>query len=244
MLGLLRQTMAVVGLGATLAGATTAAQAAEQLRQVYDVSVSGVRVGVLEMAANVENGAYAATGSITSRGIAGVLFPFTLSGTSAGRIKGQGQLEPVRYSGTQKDDNRRDVSIRYTRGTPTFVEWVPQRKVRKHDVAFANQRGTLDPISASYAVLMPLPADKACGRTLEIYDGSKRSRIIVGQPQTSGAQVVCSGVYRRVAGFSPKQMSEKVDFPFTVTYDAVDGMLTVNSIQLDSVIGRAVMRRR
>ena len=130
----IRFSLIVLGLGASMMAAEAPAQAStEQMRQVYDVNVSGVCVGVLEIAANTENGAYAATGSISSRGLAGVLFPFTLSGSSAGRIKGPGKLEPVRYAGTQKNDKQRDITMRYSGGVPSFVEWKPKRKVRKFD---------------------------------------------------------------------------------------------------------------
>ena len=138
----------------------------------------------------------------------------------------------------------RDITMRFSGGVPSFVEWVPARKVRARDVDPQAQGGTVDPVSAALAVLQPLSAEIACGRKIEIYDGSKRSRIIIGEPRQTENGVRCSGAYKRVAGFSKKQMSEKVDFPFTVLYETRDGKLTIRSMELDSVIGRATMRRR
>jgi uncharacterized protein DUF3108 len=242
MLKPLKRTLVALAIGGV---GLTAGTARADINQVYDVSVRGLNVGILTMASNEQGNAYTATGGITSRGLVGALFPFTLSGTASGRVLAPGKLQPVAYKGLQEDGSkRRDITMRYEGGVPSYVEWVPKRKVRKHDVRPKAQGGTLDPLSAAFAILKPLPQEVACDRTIEIYDGAKRSRIRVGAARQANGGVQCDGVYSRVAGFSPKQMAEHVDFPFTVQYDIRDGKLVIRSVELDSVIGRASLRRR
>ncbi|WP_157966335.1 DUF3108 domain-containing protein [Oceanibium sediminis] len=233
---------AMLGGAAMLAAAGVAA-AAEQ-RQVYDVSLAGLKAARLEIAVNVEGGRYTAVGQVEGRGLVGAITNFYNGGTTSGRVLGAGRLQPVRYDGVQESSRRREVTILYDGGVPTSVDWRPPRKERARDIDPSDQGGALDPISATWAMLQDMPSGQACGRSILVYDGQRRSRLDLGQRKPSGDRFTCDGRYVRVAGYSPKQLAEQKDFPFTITYREVGGRMVVESFELDSIIGRAVVRRR
>lgn len=230
-----------VALGLAMSGVAGSAEE----RQLYDVAVGGLRIASLELAVNVENGNYTAKGQVASRGLVGAIASFSYGGTSSGRILGVGRLQPVRYDGVQINNNRRDVRVVYNDGTPTEVVWTPKRRTRDWNIDPAEQGGTLDPISATYALLQDMPRGTACERSIEIYDGHQRSRIRIGPEQLVGeGRLSCAGTYTRVAGYSPARMAEKVDFPFTLFYDIVGGRMRVSGFELESIIGPARVTRK
>ncbi|NNU79955.1 DUF3108 domain-containing protein [Halovulum dunhuangense] len=233
---------AVVMLGAVMFAGQAPAQ---ETRQFYDVSVSGLHVGTMDLAANVEGAAYTARGEVRGGGLIGALFSFGFGGVASGRILSDGALQPVIYDGYREDrGDRAETAIRYQGAQVREVTLTPVRKPRPFDIVPQEQRGVLDPISAAFAVLADQPVGAACDRGIEIYDGRRRSRLVIGPRQARGEGFVCSGTYSRVAGYSPGQMAEKVDFPFTIHYREANGQMRVMAIETDSVIGKAVARRR
>ena len=129
-------------------------------------------------------------------------------------------------------------------GRVTGHKQTPPIPRRDFDVSHDSLRGVVDPVSATYALLMDRPVGRACGRRLDIFDGTRLSRITVGARKASGDGWQCSGVYLRVAGYPPGKMAEQTRFPFTLFYDEVDGMMRVREFRTDSIVGDAVARRR
>ena len=89
------------------------------------------------------------------------------------------------------------------------------------------------------------PADLACNLDISPYDGRERTRIRLKGSTRSGDTVTCKGVYTRVAGFSPKDMAEKVNWPFTVIYKVKkDGTHRVQEVIVPTTLGKVRMRRK
>ena len=98
-----------------------------------------------------------------------------------------------------------------------------------------------------FAALRDRPADKACSMQLDVFDGKRRSRVALGNPQAGagGATITCTGEYRRIKGWSPEDMAERTQFPFQMRYERqADGMYRVVEITTPTTLGRATLRRR
>lgn len=234
-------------LGAALALLSVAAapaQALEERRQVYDVSVRGLKAAELEMAVNVEGDAYTVKALVRGGGLVGLFTDFSFGGVASGRIRPGGGLAPVVYQGVETGDSDRTTVINFRGGNPVSVKFSPPRESKQRDVEPRGLKGVLDPISASFSLLDDAPVGEACGRTIKVYDGLKLSKVIIGERRQERGGWACGGVYRRVSGFSRSQMEKQVDFPFTLHYRETDGMMRITRFSVETKVGDAVARRR
>lgn len=227
-----------------LALAGTVASAAQDVQR-YSLSAVGLPVGSLTMAANREGDRYTVRGKVEGGGVAGLFVDFSYNAVASGRLDRNGMPVPVIFDGTRKlrDDGRR-TQISYSGGTPTEVSFDPAKPPRPFDIDPRAQKGTLDPASATYALLRDLPAAAGCARTVDIFDGTRRSRITVGAERPVRGGLQCDGVYTRIAGYPPDEMAEQVNFPFRMVYRQVGDMLQVERFETDSIMGSVVARRQ
>ena len=79
-----------------------------------------------------------------------------------------------------------------------------------------------------------------------MFDGRRRSQVVLKSPKPlSDGGVSCSGEYRRLEGFSEKEMAEKQRFPFVMTLALTDGdMMQVTEISMDTLYGKGRLKRR
>ncbi|MEM9430432.1 MAG: DUF3108 domain-containing protein [Pseudomonadota bacterium] len=233
----------VWGMAMLMALAWPAAGA--ETSQRYDVYAGGLKIGTLGLDGRVSGSRYAASGRVAGGGLIGVFVTFDFSGTSQGAVQG-GQLRPDVYE-ARSDDGKtaRTTRMQYQGGRPVSVTFDPERKPRDYDAAASGQAGTLDPISATFALLAEAPAGAACGRSVEVYDGRRRSRLTV-TPRRAGRDgtFVCDGTYTRVDGFSDKLMAERQTFPFTLIFRESAGVMQVIRFETQTTFGRVTAIRR
>ena len=230
-------------LALVLAFGSGAAQG--QTKQAYDVSISGFKVGSLRLNAQENSSSYAVSGAIQGGGLIGAITSFSFSGTAKGGLNGAGSLIPREYASVSKSRGKeRAVTMTYQGDTPASLTHAPTRKKRSYDAALSDGKGTLDPVSATYALLQDMPVGQACGRTVQVFDGTKRSRITVRKRERDGEAWRCKGTYTRVKGWRAKDMEEKTNFSFALTFREVDGIMQVTSFETQSLFGKVVARRR
>ncbi len=220
--------------------------AAQEARQRYDVYIGGIRLGVLGLDSNISGNRYAASGRVAGSGIVGAIVQFDFAGTAQGIVRRDGSLQPTAYS-ARSDDGKtaRTVTMSFKGTTPENVSFSPARRARDYDVQPGSQSGTLDPISATFSLLRDQPVAQACGKSVEIFDGSKRSRITVSPREAArDGLFACNGTYTRVAGFSEKLMRRKRNFSFQILFRDVDGIMEVVRFQSETTFGRASAIRR
>jgi Protein of unknown function (DUF3108) len=243
-----------LGMGARLRGifaaaaivtlsAASAAQADDQA--IFDIEVRGLKAGTLTIAGAENASSYAVSGRLASAGLVGMVRKVSYDATSKGAMKG-GRFTPRSYT------ERADTGKRQSEAQMDYKGGVPQVKVQNppftpgpNDVDPATQGGSVDPLTALYATLRPVEKGEECKVAVDMFDGRRASRITLSAPVVEGDAVTCSGEYRRVAGFSDKDMAEKVRFPFTLTYmPREDGKMQVVEVAMESLYGRARMVRR
>lgn len=184
--------------------------------QTYDIYFTGLKAAELSFQVELSDRDYAAEGGVRDAGILGRLVTFRFSGQVSGKLNSAG-LVPVNYSAVNVSRNReRRITMSFRNRVPVSVEIDPARARRPFDVDPATQQDVLDPLSAALTLLTTRLESAGCAASIDIFDGARRSQILVGEGGPTEEGRSCKGVYRRVAGFSPQDMEARTDFPFTL----------------------------
>lgn len=218
-------------------------QATEQ--STYSLTIRGISAGTLRLSGRVDGGRYAANGTLQSGGLVGVLRTLRYDAATQGRVSGE-RFTPDNYSERADNNGRkRQGTMEYRAGVPQVKEYDPPRRADEDDVDAATQGGTVDPLTALFATLRDVQPGAECGRSVRIFDGRRATEVALSRPTRQGDGVICAGEFRRVAGYSERDMAEKRVFPFTLRYDpAPNGMMRVTRITTDTPYGQARLTRR
>jgi len=212
----------------------------------WDLVIRGLNVGSLSWSAIEDGASYAITGRVATSGLAAMLRKMRYDASVSGRLQGS-TFQPARYeqSGGIGGKSSREV-VTWTNGNPVLTERVPPRTPSDRDADPARQRGTIDTLSAIYAVMRDVPKGRECGTDVQIYDGRYRMQVRLGAARADDrGNVACTGEYIRLQGFSEKEMAERTHFPFTVQYQPLDAATSrVTRIEMDSLWGSARLVRR
>ena len=223
----------------------------------FDFSLRGFRAGILTFSGEVQAGRYHVTGELHSSGIVRLVRNVSYRAESHG-IFASGRFTPALYIETSDTGKRQSqATMAYRDGVPQLKSYVPARAPRPGDVDPVTQGGTLDPLTALYAVLRDVPRDQVCRFDRFMFDGRRRSSLRLYPPTqpkgiaaptkgTNGAdKIICTGEYRRLQGFSDKEMAQKQSFVFQLTYAPIgSGQMQVVEVLLDSLYGPAALTRR
>ncbi len=236
--------MSHAGFAGLLAG-LLAAGAAGAETGTFDLRLGPVRAGTLQYSAEEKGGRYAAAGAVRSGGLAGLFLDSSVDARSRGRVEGNRYRPESFSSATTEDGDTENLSFRYSGGAPEVSRSPDRKKPPKHAAPAAQQSGTVDPMTAAFAILRDRPAGLACDLKLDLYDGRRRTDIrLTGGKAMSGGGLECRGEYRRVAGFSPKELAEKPVWPFTVVYAPEGGAMRVTELRIPTTFGNFRMVRR
>lgn len=237
-------------LGRTICAALVAFLPLETLADqtdsaVFDLQLKGIRAGQLTLNGKIEGRDYAVNGVLKSTGILAVIKKIRYDATAFGRYS-DGRFTPARYQERADTGSRQSESLMdYRSGVPQVKVYNPPRDNKPGDVDPATQGGTVDPLTALYAAFRDVPEGEACTLRTFMFDGKRRSQVVLADPQKSDGKVTCAGEYRRLEGFSAKDMAKKTRFPFRLTYEpAGDGMLRVAHVSMDTLYGKGELKRR
>jgi Protein of unknown function (DUF3108) len=223
-----------------LALALIAGSAARAGESSFDFYIAGIRVGALTLGTAESGGGYSAAGRIDTAGIAG-LFGFFFDGEAAGNLGRDGTVVPVRYTATSKSPRAlRHTVIDWQNGTPVRVSVEPPRSSAPDP---AQQSGTLDPVSASFLLLRDAPVDTICDTTLDVFDGSRRSRLTLAPPVEADGGLACSGTYARLEG-EGHTLARRREFPFRIVFRRAGDLAQLQRIEAPTSFGNAVIERR
>ncbi len=194
---------------------------AAETRVLYDLRMLGVKLGELELRASEGPAGYTTQASFATKGAIGLIAKVRFDMLASGRVVG-GTLIPVHYS--------EDVNTGRRHSTET--------------VTFAPGDRRLDPMSALYLGLRDRPDRQGCAMDRELFDGERSMHIVLAETGRSEGRVICAGSLARGAGYSAEDLAERSEFPMTITYGIVDGVLRVLEARINSLHGRVVLLRR
>lgn len=211
----------------------------------FDLVLAGITAGSLSFDAEIDAKTYSVTGRLKTTGLAAMLKKVSYTAAASGSVSGK-TLVADRYDERADTGKRQsEVAMAWKAGVPQVISYSPQRKPRAWDIDAAAQGGTVDPLTAMLSVLRSVPAGQECGETIPMFDGRRATQVTTAAPQAEGDRVVCTGEYRRIAGFSPDDMAEKTRFPFTLTYaPGPDGAMQVQEVTMDTLVGKGRLIRR
>lgn len=241
------KTLRIAALTLTLGVSLPNLALAERIedKATFDVVIRGISAASLGFSAVHDGNRYAVSGLLKSAGLAAMLRKISYSATAKGAVSGT-NYTPFSY--VEKSDNGKKQStskMTYSRGVPSEVQYTPAREGREKDVDPSTQAGTVDTLTALYAILRDVEPGQECKVSLKMYDGRYVSAISLSKPKAAGKTVACNGQYRRIAGFKPAEMAERKTFPFTLTYEpAANGKMRVTEVAMESIYGKAAMKRR
>lgn len=239
----LRATALALGIG--LAGPALPQTARIDDLGVFDLRLRGLTAATLTFSGVQQNGSYAVNGTLKSAGLVSLVRKVSYVAKSRGRVTGQ-TYTPGSYSESADTGARQSESvITWSGGVPVKIDYKPAREPRPDSVDPATMGGTVDPLTALYATLRDVDPGTECRTNVRMFDGRRASGLSLSEPVKRGNQVVCTGEYRRIKGFSAKDMAEKTRFPFTLTYSpTTGGRMQVTEIALETTFGKATMKRR
>ena len=226
-------TMATTVAIATLSmGATPAQATGTDVTANYDFYVGGFRIAEVSLEATADADAYRATSQVKTQGVLDVLMRGRSISKAAGKRGAFGRLEPegfaTRYSSRTGEQK---IRIGYEDATPTRVTFEPQAEDADQHAKAREQRGSLDPLSAAVAALLPSDSADLCNRTIPIFDGKRRFDIIflapdparfddsAPPPKWKGELTRCLGVYERISGFGAESLENEKYFPFDIWFE-------------------------
>ena len=230
---------------AVFAGLSVPVTASEKEQHVFKLYIRGIAAGYISITAAKNTTNYALSGSVQPTAFLRALRDVGYQGTAKGTYKATA-YRPSAYSGNTKTGSRNSVvKMRFRGGRPIVDSYLPARAKRPYDLNPSAQTGTLDLLTSAYSVFADSPAGKLCNRVIPMFDGRRRTKLTLSQPKVSSDGATCRGTYSRVAGFSPQDMKEQVNFPFTLVYDRLDdGSYRLMSFRTESTFGSAKAVRR
>ena len=236
-----------IGLGLTGPAARAQSDAAQSEAAVFDVQVAGVKAATLSVTAQRNAAAYAVRAVIQSSGVVRLVRRVHFEASARG-AQGKSGYVPAAYTESADTGQRQsDVKMTYADGVPQVLSYSPAPDPAATDAPDPSSLGgTLDPATALYAALRDVAAGQACDVTWRTFDGRRLAQVTLGPatPQADGG-LRCAGEYQRLAGFTAKEMADKVRFPFDMTYAPLTpDRLRVVEVSLDTIFGKARLLRR
>jgi hypothetical protein len=208
----------------------------------YALSLAGIPLGEVTLASERSGSDYAAAMSVTPNGLVAAMTSYSFDGRSSGEIDGEGRLAPLRFtarSSSPRADRRTEIEWRGD--VPVRVSVVPPRSSAPDPASVV---GALDPVSAGFALLRENDPDDICDADIEVFDGSRRSRLSVAEPVAGERGLTCSGVYARLEG-EAHSLSSQREYPFTLTFvPDGQGQVRLERIETRTRFGLALVSRR
>ena len=231
-------------LGLTLTLAVSDANARQNSGTAYDVSAFGFKVGELRINNRLDAQSYSVAARFSTTGLVGMLRNMGFSMQANGRRKGA-SFSPLRYRENVNTGRRTSsAQMRYVRGVPSLSGG----KVSDGEAAPldpARQGGTIDPLTALFMVLRDQPAASLCQLDEQMFDGARRTRILLESKTGAGQAVTCSGRFQRVAGYSDADLTDRGFVPLQVTYAAgPGGAMQAQDVQLQTSYGLIALKRQ
>lgn len=227
----------------TLAHPAAAQDAAAESAGRYSAHALGVKVGDLALSGKVTSTQYAVSGKFVTSGLAAAVAGVRFEMTSTGSRQGD-RLVPKRYAEDMNTGKRESRVKLVWSGGVAKASGSAIGDRGPYAVTPAQQKGAVDPLTAMFMVLRDQPAEDLCDIRQRIYDGERLTEVVLNQKSGGGDKITCKGVFRRVAGYSPEDLSERSSFPLTVNYERVGEVMQATRFTAETIYGKAQLRRR
>ncbi len=224
----------------TLLGAVAAQADSSQAR--YDVRLVGAKVGEMAMASSETARAYSTRARFATTGAFGALRQASFDLSAKGRRSGA-RFIPQSYSEvTTEGSDSTNLRVSFSGGVATKVTGDTGSSVPP--VNPRSLPGALDPLTVLYAALRDQAPGGLCTLNTDVYDGHRHARLTLTARQArEGGRVQCSGQYRRIAGYSQRELRNRT-VPVSVTYAPQGAVMRAETVVVRTPYGNVTMHRR
>ena len=227
--------------------ATPRAQAPEIALQ-YRALLAGMQVGTVSARLADHGADYRLDGKIETRGALTLFLPWTYEAVSQGRIAG-GQLDPVNFWGAGEYKGKpRHIQVTFSDSGATIDSARPDPADKpRRMVPQELRRGTLDPLSALFALGRNIGRNGDCDQRVAVFDGRYRFDLHVLDDTTAGGQgkIRCRFFYEPIAGFKDDgdDYAATRDRPGTVWFQRLQpgGPAVPVRVEADTGFGRFLL---
>ena len=217
------------------------AQAADSFLDVFTASVLAYTMAISALPSD-ENHPFGHARAQPIGALVAAVTSYAFDGRAKGVIDASGNVRPSSFKADSSSPRaKRRTVIEWDGATPVRVSVEPPRK---HAPDPARVVGALDPVSAGFALLRDNAPENICAVSVDVFDGSRRSRLTVGEPVAEDGGFVCRGIYARLEG-EAHSLSSQAEYPFTLHFaPAGDGLVRIERIETETRFGPAVVSRR
>jgi len=210
-------------------------------QQHYVVRRLGVRLGTFTLASQRSGGTYGVRSRFTSTGAMALLAKVHFEMQATGRWTSAG-LRPAWFLENVDTGRRQSTAhLDYANGVPRVTggrldaDTPPLRP--------EHQRDTVDPATAIFRAVAPQAADDLCTLDQPIFDGARRTRLVLGPPRQRGAGFVCRGTLHREDGYSTQELARAKSFDLELSYEAgMDGRFHMSTAKVATVFGTVTLQ--
>jgi len=204
--------------------------------------------------ATAEGNSYRARSSAVTRGMLDVILRGRSASEAQGRLGRSGQIMPMDFS-TLYSSRRGEqaIHIAYDDANPASVMFDPKADADANYASPRERIGSLDPLSAAVAALLPSRHTELCNRSIPVFDGKRRFDIIflppdpqrfddsAPPPKWNVSLTRCLGVYERISGFADDTSESQRYFPFDIWFENTgDGVFRAVRIAGNTKLGYAI----
>jgi hypothetical protein len=219
---ILRVSLAAAA-SAALAFCSVSAQAQGKLEARYSASLAGIPLGTGIWVIDIAPDQYTAVASGRTTGLVKLISDGSGSGGARGAVHGASMMPTSYASSTTTDKHSDEVRMTLRAGAVKDVSAEPPLipSPERVPVTEAHRKGVTDPMSA---MIMPAAGNgemltpETCKRKLAIFDGRQRADIdlvfkrmdrVKADKGYQGPAVVCTVLYRPIAGHRPERPAIK-----------------------------------
>ena len=246
MIGIVHRRMGplIVGLALTFASGSGALARDIKTSAQFDVSVGVIRAGVFWLEGSTSRRAYTVSGGFQTSGLIGGVTNVEIALSARGAIR-NGSFQPSSYREDVSVGRRSGaITMEYETGTPTVAGQKYRDDDERTPVDPATQKGTLDPLTATFALLRRQPLNGACRLDRFQFDGERRTRIVMTTLTQDGEAWVCTGQFLRLEGYSARDLRRSGVVDVTVRYALAGDDLVATEAQFASLRGVLRLTRR
>lgn len=210
---------------------------------LFDVQAWGVKIGEFRISGQDRASSYTVNSKFETIGIVKQLGRIWFTMSARGQKSG-GSFTPTQYTERVQTGRRKSsAQIDYTSGIPLLTGG----KLGTEDAEVldaAAQTDTVDPLTAMFVALRDQPRSGLCKLNQPIFDGARRTIAFMTGRKNDGDKVICTGQFRRLGGYSAKQLRQGRDSSFELTYVPAGFVMRVQEARVTSSRGTAVLTRR
>ena len=210
-------------------------------QQHYVVRGLGVKLGTFTLASQRSGGTYGVRSRFTSTGAVALLAKVHFEMQARGRWTSAGPRPAWFLENVNTGQRQSTAQLDYANGVPHITggrlgaDTPPLRS--------NHQRDTVDPATAIFRAVAPQAADDLCTLDQPIFDGARRTRLVLDPPRPKRAGFVCRGTLHREDGYSAQELARAKSFDLELSYEAgPDGRFHMSTAKVATVFGTVTLQ--